>query len=258
MGGFNRVVTGVDGTLWPTTNRFVDFTGKTVGRLFVNGIISKTGRWYIYLCTCVCGNTKIVNHRDIRRGGTSSCGCLDKEHREEFVNKQRSHGLSLSPEYKALSRIKNRTSNPNCADYEVYSVLGMEESWKDDFYKFLDHIGNQPDTTNKWSIGRIDNDIGYFEGNVRWELDAQQARNKGKFRNNTSGVTGVYFRKESKYGKAGWTARWTNMQGQSKSASYSCHKYGEEMAFFLACEKRELEITKLNLLGEGYSDKHGK
>ena len=39
---------------------------------------TKDGRAY-WNCICDCGNKKIVGSRELRKGTTKSCGCLQKE-----------------------------------------------------------------------------------------------------------------------------------------------------------------------------------
>ncbi|MNR04772.1 AP2 domain protein [compost metagenome] len=107
------------------------------------------------------------------------------------------------------------------------------------------------------SIDRVDNTKGYVVGNIQWATDEQQARNKGKYKNNKSGVTGVY-KHVSRYGKESWIASWYECKGKSRSKSFNIEKYGDELAFFMAKEYREHQIALLNLAGAGYTENHGK
>ena len=138
----------------------------------------------------------------------------------------------------------------------------MFEDWQHSFEMFFEHIGYMPKDGNKYSCDRIDNNKGYVPGNGRWATDAQQARNKGKMKNNTSGVTGVHW--EDKVHPNGINstryavAQWHDQNGKICKKSYSVKKYGEELAFFLACEKRDLEIRRLTLQGASYTENHGK
>ena len=60
-----------------------DLTGQRFGRLTVleiatppNGRKRTTYKW---LCKCDCGNTAIVSVNNLTKGGTQSCGCLQRE-----------------------------------------------------------------------------------------------------------------------------------------------------------------------------------
>ena len=112
-----------------------------------------------------------------------------------------------------------------------------------------------PKDGNKYSCDRIDNNKGYVPGNVRWATCAQQSKNKTKYANNTTGVTGVTLDEKSP-GSFYYAAQWHDQNGKICKKSYSVKKYGEELAFFLACEKRDLEIMRLNLQGASYTENH--
>lgn len=79
------------------------FTRLTVDHIAGNA--SNGGRKW--LCTCACGNTKVVSASDLNRGDTQSCGCLQKErsresrleHRTDLTGMQlgQTAGLVLGP-----------------------------------------------------------------------------------------------------------------------------------------------------------------
>lgn len=63
------------------TENVIDITGKKFGRLTV---ISRAenkskGRAAYFRCVCDCGNEKVVQGQDLRKGTIRSCGCLQKE-----------------------------------------------------------------------------------------------------------------------------------------------------------------------------------
>ena len=60
--------------------KFVDLTGQRFGKLTVieRKGESKCGH-AAWLCRCDCGNQSVVIGRDLKRGCTTSCGCLKKE-----------------------------------------------------------------------------------------------------------------------------------------------------------------------------------
>lgn len=83
------------------------------------------------------------------------------------------------------------------------------------------------------------------------------ARNKLKSKRNSTGITGVNL-KLRKGVPIAYKATWRDSNCIPKEKSFSINKYGEELAFFMACEYREHQIMLLNLQGAGYSENHGK
>jgi hypothetical protein len=75
-------------------------------------------------------------------------------------------------------------------------------------------------------------------------------------RNNT-GVTGVNL-KIRRGIPVSYRATWSLLNMSPKEKSFSLVKYGEELAFFMACEYRDQMINLLNLQGAGYTGSHGK
>ena len=69
----------------------IDLTGKTFHRLKV---IEEYGRdrfgQVLWKCECSCDDKNIVyvRGRDLRSGGTKSCGCLDLERATEIIKKR--------------------------------------------------------------------------------------------------------------------------------------------------------------------------
>lgn len=237
----------------------IDLVDKKFGRLQVisfhgNGRTSGGESKRFWNCLCECGATSIVITSALTSGNTQSCGCLQKE---VVTLGMTQHGASETPEYKALLRIRNRTGNPNVSNFDIYGKLGMEEMWKTSFEEFLKEIGEMPKDGQRWSVGRIDNDIGYFIGNIRWETDDLQSRNHSMQDNNTSGKTGVKWQKKKGIVVAA-IASCELLTGKRKSKSFSVGKYGKEKAFELACIARDEMISELNLQGAGYAEKHGK
>jgi len=235
----------------------VDFTGQRFGRLVVTSFdgrrklspTSQVRSWW--KCLCDCGNECTVGHSSLKSGDTSSCGCLALEILPWLELGGIKHGMYGTKEYHAWSSAKARVTKPK---REKYTGLEFEEKWLEDFQAFYDHIGPAPDNTAEWSVGRINNNLGYLENNVQWELPPEQARNKSQYSSNTSGVTGVTYSKVD----ARWYATWVSpATGKNVSKTFSIKKYGEEQAFQLACEARAKAIQELNAQGAGYSETHG-
>lgn len=111
-------------------------------------------------------------------------------------------------EYQAFRRMKNRATNPNHPKYNKgYGARGICKEWaaRFGFLDFIQDVGPMPsyemkNNHIKWSLGRINNDLGYFKGNCRWATDDQQNKN----RSNT---------------------RWVDIDGQHMPLMYALRKY---------------------------------
>ena len=242
----------------------IDWEGQVIGRLVIKKLIGrhKTRKTLLWEADCSCGNSTEVTSAELSAQHTKSCGCLWKEMLEErnkeFAEKYQTHGMSGTVEQKAWKRIKQRCLNPNSAEYEIYSKIGISESFAESFMNFYNDIGPVPqDFKGRVSVDRKENSLGYVEGNVRWANDDMQARNKGMYSSNKSGINGVRLH-ENKNGTRYWCATWYPLSGKHKSKYFSIAKYGDELAFFAACEYRSLMIERLNMVGAGYAHDHGK
>ena len=93
-----------------------------------------------------------------------------------------SHGESskatLTPEYVAWKNMIDRCANPNRPDYKNYGGRGIEvcDRWRWSYEAFLADVGRRPHPG--LSLDRIDNDKGYFPGNVHWATPTEQVRNQ--------------------------------------------------------------------------------
>lgn len=247
----------INGITVGTTTK--DLTGLVVGKLTVSRLVDKVGKHYRWSCICECGNTKVAKGRELRIGDTKSCGCQSRNSCEAFAEKHRTHGMTGTPEYKAWKRIKGRCLNPNSSEYQKYSKIGVSEDIAYNFENFLLEIGEIPKDLllTRVSVDRIDNNLGYVEGNMRWATDEDQSRNKGKYKNNKSGVTGVRFFTGAT-GLEYWTASYNLEKGKNKTKYFSVNKLGSDGAFKLACQFREDRMEGLKALGYGYTENHGK
>ena len=162
------------------------------------------------------------------------------------------------PEYNVWRTMKARCNNPNNRKYHRYGGRGIKvcSRWEESFENFISDMGERP--SPKHSIDRKDNDKGYNPENCEWAVNKIQARNKGMSSCNTTGVTGVTLERSNKGKTLSYRACWLNLQGIKKSKAFSINKYGEELAFFAACECREQMIELLNKHGAKYAPKHGK
>lgn len=144
---------------------------------------------------CDCGVIKSLQATQLRSGSTNSCGCL----RDELLGRTpEKHGMSRTKEHNTWCSIKSRTQNPIESTREWYFDKGilMSEEWKMSFTKFYEDMGPCPDG---YTIDRIDPAGNYCKENCRWASIELQSINKGIFKNNTSGTTGVSQNKSGKY-----------------------------------------------------------
>ena len=226
--------------------------GEQFGRLSILSEIYKSSPRK-FLCLCVCGAIYEVFLSNLRSGHTTSCGCLVAE---KAFDRNRTHGKSFSKVYKSWLSIKERCFVTTRDSYKDYGGRGvsMEEDWKNSFESFYEFIGDPPDD-RKWSIERLDVDDGYFPHNIKWALPDTQNRNRRKFKNNTSGATGVTRRVRN--GAVRFVAIWIERNGKEGSKSFSVKNYGDA-AYDLACKYREDQINRLRDEGADYSEKHGR
>lgn len=173
------------------------------------------------------------------------------------------HGLTSNKEhhkcYRAWIDIRRRCYETEHEEYFRYGArgIGLQDSWRDDPKLFCDYLITLEHFSLDRSLDRIDNDLGYCEGNLRWATKAEQVRNRSKNRNNTSGTCGVtwYCNKTGGTRAIAW---WADLKGKTKSKSFPVKKFGLIPAYRMACMYRQDMINKLNSQGAGYSESHGK
>ena len=155
---------------------------KDLGMLYHTENSKQRSHYGIFKCQ-YCGNEFRATLGHIKRGTTSSCGCLINKHK-------RTHGLSRSRFYSTWNNMMNRCYNIECNRYDDYGGRGIKvyEEWHDtkNFVKWAEetHIEG-------YTLDRIDNDRGYSSDNCRWADKTTQVLNRGIAKNNKSGYTGV-------------------------------------------------------------------
>jgi hypothetical protein len=150
-----------------------DLSYQWFDNLFVLSHWEKRGSVVFWCCLCRCGNYTWRRTGDLRHGRNQSCGCLQKE---MIASLRRTHNQAAngkSPEYKAWVGLRNRCQNPRNKAYWLYGGrgIGVCERWNL-FENFLADVGPRP--SPELSIHRINNDLGYFPGNVKWGTKSEQ------------------------------------------------------------------------------------
>ena len=172
---------------------------KLIKYLEPKKLISKTGNPYkqrhgIYEC-CYCGIEFKANIQNLKKNKIAK-GCK-KCNNEIKAKNMIKHGDHDSRLYQCWASMKSRCSE-NYEQKHYYHDKGVKvcNKWNDyvEFRKWSLENGYSNDLT----LDRIDSDGNYEPSNCRWATKSEQAANTSKSKNNTSGYTGVHFRKDTK------------------------------------------------------------
>lgn len=127
-------------------------------------------------CRCACGREATRSLSSIVTGLSQSCGCLTDEMNTRHGASRAGH---RTPEYEAWASMLKRCRNPKNSQYSNYGGRGITvcPEWSD-FTRFLADVGPRPQQGRRHSLERINNELGYFAGNVKWATAAEQHRNK--------------------------------------------------------------------------------
>ena len=186
----------------------IDITGQKFNRLTaIEPVYKNKNRAWHWKFKCDCGNEKVCNAIEVRRGKIKSCGCLPLEHNKngEYTRK---HGMSDTRIYSIYCGIKRRCYSIANQDYQHYGGRGitMCDEWlgKDGFVRFYEWAkqnGYKEDLT----IDRMDVNKGYSPDNCRWTTRLGQGVNKRNNRYITfNGETHIF-------------SEWCRIKGFSKS-----------------------------------------
>lgn len=104
-------------------------------------------------------------------------------------------GMCGSPEHNSWRGMKERCTNPNYKQYGDYGGRGIDicESWMESFANFYNDMGDRP--SDKHTLERVDNDLGYGPDNCIWATRESQNKNKRVYKNNKHRIPGVYWLK---------------------------------------------------------------
>lgn len=157
----------------------IDITGQRVGRLVAIQPTRKRAHGKVlWLCLCECGKRTLVPAGAFRRGRIHAC----KHHKSGTNNPNYRHGFADSknqkahPLYEAWCQMHQRCRNPSHPRFKDYGGRGINvyKRWNN-FAAYLAYVGERPHPS--LSLDRIDNNKGYFPGNVRWATSKEQRAN---------------------------------------------------------------------------------
>lgn len=170
----------------------INMLNKKFGRATVMREVapsSQENRAYRYFeCKCDCGTLFTTRGDSLRKGATSSCGCLQKERTSETQTTNGAQRYDADENvrltYNNWIAMMHRCNLPSNVSYPYYGGRGVivDKRWHD-FSAFLADMGVRP--SKEYQLDRIDNSGNYEPGNVRWATAAEQVNNTRANRNIT-------------------------------------------------------------------------
>jgi hypothetical protein len=133
----------------------------------------------------VCGSV-FTPDRSRRKVCSNKCA----GYASKAASPQGRHCMSRTPEYNTWLKMKERTGNKRCWNYNNYGGRGiaMSDEWRNSFEAFYRDMGPRP--SPKHSIERMDSDGNYCKENCSWATVREQSRNR---RNNRKYLYGGRF-----------------------------------------------------------------
>lgn len=171
-------------------------------------------------------------------------------------------GLRWKCDIKSGTRTIKADSDAGCIYSSGYGVITFKgERFAIHRIVWVLHNGS---IDNQLQVDHIDgNRLNNAISNLRLVKQEVNGRNQKLQSNNNTGVSGVFWEsrqssnKELLYASVDWHEYFMGTRHR-KRKRFAVSKYGLIPAFSLAIEYRKEQIEKLNSLGYGYSDRHGK
>lgn len=133
--------------------------GKTYNSWTVLRAASRNKFW---VCRCVCGTVREVNHYSLIDGASKCCGC---------ISRKITHGLSSHPLFKIWEGMIARCHSKTHKDFNNYGGRGIKvcNRWRHSITGPTNFIEDMYSTYKKGlELDRKDNEKGYSVENCRW------------------------------------------------------------------------------------------
>lgn len=230
-------VVGISARLNRKSLYFVARWGEDKNRQYVSFSVGKLGLQKAFQDACEKRST------ELKRLASEGTPALTYER----------HGGRCAQLYSCWSNMRRRCRGASGRTSKNYFERGIRvcSAWDKSYTNFKDWA-EESGYTEGLTIERKDVNGDYEPSNCIWIPSQDQARNRRKRQDNTSGFTGVYWM------KGGWLVGWKTEDSGWRTKYFSINKYGKEEAFRLACEHREEQIQKLKDSGVYYGSEHGK
>lgn len=169
--------------------------GDRIGNLTVVSQKRNSKKRKSYVCKCDCGNIITLGSFELigndKRRPRKSCGCMRYKQQGNTVKYKRLYNIWHGMIY--------RCNYEKHAGYGRYGAVGITvcKEWESSFNTFVEWALNNG-YEEHLTIDRIDNGKGYEPSNCRWATYEEQEVNRKMLKNNTTGVTGVYYLKREK------------------------------------------------------------
>lgn len=193
-----------------------------------------------------------------KKCGSTKRKYLSYQQLDEFFNID-----PLSPSY--LSWKVDRTNGRNnflvragqsagCSNSAGYFITTLEKS-SYFVHRIVWALHHKQDCPPEFTIDHKDgNPKNNDPSNLQKVTHRDNSCNQKKNSRNKSSKTGVYLKNIK--GHMFWTATWQDISGNKKRKYFGVNKFGNDLAFKLACEIRDSAIKELINQGINYTERH--
>lgn len=166
-------------------SKFEDIRNMTFGSWLVLDLPPNIRRikgktYYHWKVRCGCGLEKYVRTSVLKN--QESTKCVNCNNRLKCFYPLKEDANVKHPLYNLWKGVKSRVYNKNSQDYINYGGRGvnMYDDWVNDFKAFSkymeENLGDKPSKVH--SLDRVNNELGYIPGNLRWATPTEQKNNQ--------------------------------------------------------------------------------